>query len=105
MNDSSFKRLIIRNAGNDFDQTYFRDAAIQKVFYGLNFDPQAYRPARLYVNGEFWGIHNIRERYDKHYLERAYGVEPNNIDLLERNMSAIEGDNIHYGQHIFKNLN
>jgi hypothetical protein len=106
LTDSVFKRLVLRNAGNDFDQTYFRDAAIQKVFHGLNIDTQAYRPFRLYINGEYWGVHNVRERYDKHYLERVYGVDPNNIDLLERNMNVVEGDNNHYEQTInYININ
>jgi len=44
-------------------------------------DSQAYRPVILFLNGEYWGIHNIRERYDRHYLDRVYGIEPGNIDF------------------------
>ncbi len=93
---SSFRRLILRNSGNDFESTFMRDAAIQKIVAHLNFDTQSYQPAIVYLNGEYWGIHNIRERFDKHYLERAYGVDPENIDLLENNASADEGDADHY---------
>ena len=94
--DSSFKRIILRNSGQDYDRTLIRDAAIQTIVSHLKFDTQDYQPAILFINGEYWGIHNIRERYDKHYLERVYGVDPENIDLLERRYTVKEGDDIHY---------
>lgn len=94
--DDSFKRLLLRNSGNDADNTLFRDAAIQEIVEGLSFDTQDYQPAILFVNGEFWGIHNFRERFDKYYLERVYGVDPENVDILEFNASVKEGNADHY---------
>ena len=98
--DDSFNRLILRNAGNTWGEDMFMDALAQSLVRHFNVDTQAYRPAVLFLNGEFWGIHNIRERYDKHYLERVYGVDPENIDLLTRNQDIKEGDNHHYQQMI-----
>ena len=94
--DDSYNRLILRNSGNDFGQTMFRDALAQTVVKHFDFDTQAYEPAVVYINGEFWGIHNIRERYDRHYLERAYGIDSDNIDLLTMNSIAKEGSHWHY---------
>ena len=91
-----YKRLILRNSGNDYYYTKFRDAAQQKLISPLRFDTQDYRPALLFVNGEFWGLQNIRERYDKHYLERVYGADPDNIDLLSGDVFVKEGDAEHY---------
>lgn len=91
----SYKRLILRNGGNDAHLTTFRDAAIQEVCSKLNFDTQAFRPSIVFINGEFWGVHNIRERYDKHYLNRVYGVDKENIDLMERE-EIKEGDSVHF---------
>ena len=98
----NYNRLIFRNSGNDWGDTMFRDAAIQTICGGLNFDIQAYRPLILFINGEYWGIHNIRERYDKHYIARVYGVDPENIDLLTTISQSSdqpivkEGDSEHY---------
>lgn len=92
----SYKRLILRVSGNDFYSTLFRDAFMQKLVEHLNIEVQAYEPAVLFINGEYWGIHNFRERYDKHYLERVFGVDPENIDLLTAYMTVKEGDNVHY---------
>ncbi len=104
-NYTSYKRLILRNSGNDFptelwnftntwSRTMFRDALIQTIVGGLDFDTQAYRPAVLFLNGEYWGIHNLRERYDKHYLARVYGVDAENIDIIATVSDIVEGDNV-----------
>jgi hypothetical protein len=99
-NDSefnSFKRLILRNSGSDAYSTYFRDAFIQKAVSHLNFDTQSYQPTLTFINGEYWGLLNLRERYDKHYFERVYNVNENELDFLEYNGFLVkEGDFIHY---------
>jgi hypothetical protein len=92
----SFKRLVLRNSGNDWAFTMFRDAVIQEVISPLRFETQACQPSILFLNGEFWGIHNIRERYDKHYLARVYGVDEDGIDLLTRDGEIREGGRVHY---------
>jgi hypothetical protein len=95
-NYDSYNRLILRNSGNDQGMTMFRDATAHELVRHLKFDTQAYRPSVVYINGEYWGIHNIRERYDRHYLERVYGVDPDNIDILSNNHDIQEGFSGHY---------
>ena len=97
---NQFNRLMLRNSGNDWPQSMVRDAIIQEVIGHMAFDTQAYRPFVIFLNGEYWGIHNMRERYDKHYLERVHGVDPENIDLLEGNAWVKEGDSHHYDNTI-----
>jgi hypothetical protein len=63
-------------------------------------DIQAYRPTVVFINGEYWGIKNLRERIDQHYIGRRFGVDPDNIDLLTRDNEVKEGDNEHYNQMI-----
>ncbi len=96
LTQSIFKRLILRNSGQDYDSTFFRDAVIQSIVAHLNFDTQAYQPTILFINGEYWGVHNIRERFDKHYIGLKYGLDPENVDLLENNASVVEGSATHY---------
>ena len=93
---SSYNRLILRNSGNDQGYTMIRDAAAHELVRHINFDTQAHRPVVVYINGEYWGIHNIRERYDRHYLERVYGVDPGNVDILTGNHAIVEGFSGHY---------
>lgn len=95
-NDNSFKRLITRNSGNDAYMTFFRDALMQKTLKHMKFDVQDYQPIVTYLNGEYWGMANIRERYDKHYIKRYYGIDENELDFLDRNADVKEGSNTHF---------
>ena len=96
VSSTSFKRIILRNSGNDHYSTYFRDAFIQKSVNHLKFDTQAYQPSVVFLNGEYWGMLNLRERYDKHYFERVYGIDETELDFLEADGMVKEGDNVHY---------
>lgn len=93
---SSFKRLILRNSGNDRNLTFFRDAFMQASVSHLSFETQAYQPAVVYLNGEYWGMANFRERYDRHFLERKYDIGESDLDFLENNALVDEGENTHY---------
>lgn len=92
----AYKRLILRNSGNDFWYTYFRDAALQEMIRHLNVEIQDYQPSVLFLNGEYWGIQNIRERLDQHYLARKFNVGDDEFDILEGNAWIVEGENGHY---------
>ncbi len=94
----SYDVLILRNSGNDYFKTLLRDAVIQKTVSHLDIGTQSYQPAIVYINGEYWGIHNIRERMDDKYLERVYGVDRNNIDLIQNYGLVSEGSIDHYNE-------
>ena len=90
--DTSFKRLILRQGGNDFHKTLIRDASAQYMISHIkSFDTQAFRSIVVFLNGEFWGWHNIRERFDKHYLKRVYGVNPDSVDIINFRFSGSRG--------------
>lgn len=91
-----FKRLVLRTSGDDWRYTLFRDGLSHVLFANTRVDVQSFRPAVVFINGEFWGIHNIRERQDKHYLATYYGVHPDYIDMLENNLQVQEGDDQDY---------
>lgn len=93
---TKFKNLLLRNSGNDWTVTHFRDALMQNQIADTNLDRQAYRPAAVFFNGEYMGIHNVRERIDEHFLAENHGLENDEIDLLEEQSSVIEGDNEDY---------
>ncbi len=90
--NQEIKSFLLRNSGNDFLHTHFRDAAIQLFMGGkVDVDYQAYQPAILFVNGEYFGIQNIRERTDEDYIYANYnGLE--DIDLFENFTELKTGD-------------
>jgi hypothetical protein len=97
---TTFKAFVLRNSGNDFQYTHIRDAVMQTLVKDLDIDYQEYRPATSFINGEYWGIYNIREKINEHYIAYRHGVDPDNIDLLENNMNVIQGDSLSYRQLI-----
>ena len=97
-----YRSLTLRNSGQDWEYTLFRDALESNLVADLsdlsveieapNLDDQAYRPAIAYLNGQYWGIYNLRERSDRRYIKTHYGLDREEIDLLENLDEAKEGD-------------
>ncbi len=82
----NFQSLILRNSGNDFSSqghSMFRDGLMTTLVNDTEVDLQGYRPAVLYLNGEYWGIHNIREKLNEHYVASNSNAQSDNIDLIQ----------------------
>ncbi|MCA9732779.1 MAG: lamin tail domain-containing protein [Deferribacteres bacterium] len=88
-----FESFLLRNAGNDWKHAYFRDGLVHELAKHMNIDREAFRPAVVYLNGEYWGIHNLREKQSEHYLASNHGVDPDRLDLLKFHVDVIEGSN------------
>lgn len=83
-----FNSFVLRNSGGDFNNTHFRDAVLTDLTEPLDMDIQAYRPCVVYINGEYWGIHNIREKLNEHYLKNNHGINKDSVDLLKHRGDA-----------------
>lgn len=120
----SFESIVLRNSGNDNQSTWltyprppirefgtpvshgsyfvngnftmFRDAMMQSLVEETGLDTQGYRPAVLYLNGDYWGIYNIREKFSEHYVESTHDVPADDIDLIEGYGSANSGSSSAY---------
>ncbi|KAA3607906.1 MAG: hypothetical protein DWQ01_12535 [Planctomycetota bacterium] len=93
---ASFRRLLLRNSGNDWCQSHLRDGLMHELTQEVDLDVMAFRPSVVLLNGEYWGIHNIRERMDRFYVASHHNVDPDQIDLLEMDRGVVEGDTQHY---------
>lgn len=81
-----FKRFVLRNSGGDFSHCHFRDGFLHQLMItdGLHLELLGYRPTVVYINGRFWGIHNLREKTGDDYLIENYtGITPDSLDVLE----------------------
>lgn len=91
-----FKSIALRNAGNDFDYLYLRDAVIQRIMAShVDLDWQAWRPAIVYINGVYKGMLNIRERSNEDNIYTNYN-ELEDIDLIENWWELKEGTRDNY---------
>ncbi|NID12238.1 CotH kinase family protein [Fibrivirga algicola] len=94
-----YDRLLLRNGGNDWDYTLLVDSYMQRLVQHLSFDTQSNRPSVVFLNGEYWGVHTLQERYDANYLNRNYGVATNAVDMVKIDggvFVADEGDMTQY---------
>lgn len=79
-----YKDIQMRNSGNDFNQSMLRDAFMQSlIMHRMDLDYLAYEPAVIFINGEYYGIENLRERSNKDYMYSNYGLEDDKVTLIE----------------------
>lgn len=89
---SAHKRLILRNSGTDWGITMLADPVIHSFIKNFNIDTQNYQPVVLFINGEYWGIHNLRERYDRFYFADKYSLKPENVTVMSGYLTLEEGN-------------
>jgi len=87
---TEYKSLTLRNGGNDADRLKFKDAWIQSRLTGLDFATQSSKPAILYINGEYWGIYNLQEKYSDVYIKEHFDIEDDIVMIKEGELE--EGD-------------
>ena len=79
-----FEAFLLRNGGNDWDGTLFRDGFMQYLCKdAMDLDIMAFRPAHVYLNGDYWGILNLREKINEHFLASNRGIDPDRVDILD----------------------
>ena len=86
-----FQSIVLRNSGNDWNNTMFRDGLTSTLTNDLNFEKMAYRPSIIFLNGEYWGIQNIREKINEHFIASNKGVNPDSILMLENSGEVLLG--------------
>lgn len=96
-----FKKFVLRNSGGDFNEVHFRDCWIHQMTLdaGLNVDVNGCEPAVVYLNGEYWGIQNIREKVDKYYCRFNGGYDEDvTYTLLEEDTIVLEGNRVEFNE-------
>lgn len=77
-----YKRLILRMSMGDWTRTLFKDDLCHYLIKDMNVGYQSSKPTVVYLNGEYWGIHNLRERQDGRYLEQHYNADRDAIEVV-----------------------
>lgn len=94
------KSIILRNSGNDFLYSNFRDGAIQRsVGPYCDLDWQGFQPAIFYLNGQYRGIINIRERANEDNIWANYNglKDIDQLELESKKFVVKEGTYNNYG--------
>lgn len=91
-----FETFILRNNGGDWNQGMFRDAISGHIAGRIDVDRQGYQPTVVYLNGTYWGIMNIREKLNEHFVASNHHVHTDDINMFQDNASLMHGDRTSY---------
>lgn len=98
---TSFDRLALRSGGQDWYRAMIRNAATQSMVRNrMDLGYQAFKPVAVFINGEYWGIHILREKQNEDFIESNYGFDENALDILKQNATVKEGSADHYNAMI-----
>ncbi len=86
----SHTSLILRNSGNDNTRTMFADLLIHRIFEPLEVVTQQGSPAHTFINGNYWGIFNIRHRIDENFLATELECKPEEVTILENGEAELK---------------
>lgn len=80
----SYAGIILRNGGDAWLRSQFRDAFQQALVQGrVACDTQPYRPVVAYLNGEYWGIYGLRELMIRKNLLARHNLPVQGIHLMD----------------------
>jgi hypothetical protein len=96
-----FESFLLRSSADDQVRTMFKDAfAAYSIKDNMEIDYMAYRPVAVFINAQYWGIHNMREKVNEHYIDDNFEVDNETINVLESNATASQGKNEGYNAMI-----
>ncbi len=80
---ATFGEISLRNGGDDWENTLLRDAMMPTMLEGqMDAGFYSYRPSIMFLNGEFWGLYNIRKRFDETYFANEHQLAEGDYDLV-----------------------
>lgn len=85
-----FKGFILRNNGNRFVSDYIEDPMATSLLEGTNVDYQRSRQVVVFYNGHYYGIHDMREKLNEHFVETNYGIDAEAVDFIKHINKSVE---------------
>lgn len=79
---NKFGAFYLRNGSNMWNVYPQKEACMERIIRGSNVGYTAYTPVIVYLNGDYFGVYEFREKTDELYFENNYGNNPDSLDLL-----------------------
>ncbi|MBQ3864522.1 MAG: CotH kinase family protein [Clostridia bacterium] len=95
-----YKAFVLRNTGQDCNRARMRDSLLTSLTDGTGVLHQESVLCVVYINGQYWGQYNMRERVNKYMIASHEGLtDPeliDKIDIIEANSRTLNGSNKEY---------
>lgn len=87
-----YSELVLRNAGQDGSHAHLRDAFVARTIKGqADVDFMDYRPVVVYINGEYYGLYDLREKICESYVSNRTGADEDTIDMIKGESILMSG--------------
>jgi len=103
---TQYKSIALRNSGNDNVWTRVADGVQTRLVDKYLDSPiltLAWRPVIVYLNGQYWGHYNLRERKDRFSIAQHEGLDLEkdrdiyeNMTIVRASYSPVQGSNAEY---------
>lgn len=94
---TQYQSFVLRSSGSDGDKTRMRDSVLTDLAENTDVMYQATELVIVYLNGEYWGHYNLRERINQYSIAQWEGWnDPQNIDLVKANSNVLHGSDESY---------
>ncbi|MCP5525289.1 MAG: CotH kinase family protein [Verrucomicrobiales bacterium] len=91
-----FEHFLLRPTGHDQQFAFMRDELMQSLAAESGAEYQAARPCVVFIDGEYWGLHYLKEKEDAEFVAFHGNVPEDELDYLEGYAAAKAGDTAHY---------
>ncbi|MDZ4824617.1 MAG: CotH kinase family protein [Flavobacteriales bacterium] len=81
----TYKGFNLRNGGNEYGGPRYHDALMHRATKGTHTDYMGYTPVLAFLNGEYWGMYELRENMNEHYCEDNSGVPADESTVISYN--------------------
>ena len=100
--EKSYRSFKLSSGGNNANRLKFKEAFLHEMVRDRKLLTTEYRPAVLFLNGEYWGPCLLTDRADAHAIHRRYGVRPGQVVIAKENAVSgrVPGDEQLYAQLI-----
>lgn len=75
-------KIMLLSGGQD-SLSLIRDKLVSDLTREYAFSSYHYVPCILFIDGEYWGIHYITEKYDPEYFKHYFGTEKEDLFVLK----------------------
>ena len=79
---TEFPELLLKCL-RDWTGTLFKAEMCQYIVEDLNVDYSASETVIVLLDGEYWGVYNLRERISDKYISNNYALETSDFDLIK----------------------
>lgn len=80
---TEYDSLLLKGGSEDWNGSVMRDELCTSLVDGTTaLAAQAIKPVVLYLDGEYWGIYYLRERFNDDYVASHCDVSPESVDML-----------------------